>query len=198
MNIISGILEAPKDTIYINGIDINEYTRESIFQNIGYATQRNVITDDTIKNNIDIREEKGLSEVESVSKKANIYEDIQKMQDGFETLIGENGERISGGQKQRIQIARNLLYKKSINIFDDTLSALDIETEKKVIEEIEKELDNNILIIVSNKISTMEKMDKVYLLIEGKIQDSGTHEELLERNKLYNELNAYEKVGDLK
>ena len=146
MNIIAGILEAPKNTIYINGIDINEYTRESIFENIGYAMQRNVITDDTIKNNIDIREENNIEKIEEISKKASIYEDIKNMQDGFQTLIGENGERISGGQKQRIQIARNLLYKKSINIFDDTLSALDIETEKEVMKEIGKEAEENLKI----------------------------------------------------
>jgi len=120
-----------------------------------------------------------------------------EMQDGFETKIGENGIKISGGQKQRIQIARNLLNIRNINIFDDTLSALDIETEKKVLEEIEKQVGDNILILVSNKISMMQKMDKVYLLVDGKIQDSGTHEEMLEKNELYKELNAYEEVGDL-
>ena len=119
------------------------------------------------------------------------------MQDGFETRIGENGIKISGGQKQRIQIARNLLNVRNINIFDDTLSALDVQTEKKVIEEIEAKVGNNVLIIVSNKISMMEKMDKVYLLIDGKILDSGTHKELLEKNELYSKLNAYEKAGDL-
>lgn len=117
------------------------------------------------------------------------------MQDGFDTRIGENGIKISGGQKQRIQIARNLLNVRNINIFDDTLSALDIETEKRVLEEIEKQVGSNILIIISNKISMMEKMDKVFLMIDGKICDSGTHEEMLEKSELYNELNAYEKVG---
>ncbi len=197
MNIISGFLQVPDNRVYINGIDINKYTRESVFKNIGYSMQRCVITDDTIKNNIDIREENNIIEVEDISKKANIYEDIQNMKDGLDTLIGENGERISGGQKQRIQIARNLLNKRSVNIFDDTLSALDIETEKKIIEQIEKELKGNILIVISNKISTMEKMDKIYVLVDGKIQDIGTHEELLKRNSLYNELSTYEKVGDL-
>jgi len=119
------------------------------------------------------------------------------MQDGFETKIGENGIKISGGQKQRIQIARNLLNVRNINIFDDTLSALDIETEKKVIQEIEKQIGNKILILISNKISMMEKMDKVFLLVDGKICDSGTHHEMLEKSTLYNELNTYEKVGDI-
>lgn len=197
MNILAGFYEVPENKIFINGIDMNEYSRESIFENIGYAMQKNVIMDDTIKNNIDIENEATNNEIEEISKKANILEDITIMQDGFETKIGENGIKISGGQKQRIQIARNLLNVRNINIFDDTLSALDTDTEKKVIEEIENQIGNNILIIISNKISMMEKMDKVFLLVDGKIIDSGTHKEMLEKSELYNELSAYEKVGDL-
>lgn len=197
MNIIAGFYEVPENKVYINGIDINEYSRESIFNNIGYSMQKNIITDDTIKNNIDIVNEWTDEKIEEISEKAKILEDIRTMQDGFETKIGENGIKISGGQKQRIQIARNLLNVRSVNIFDDTLSALDIDTEKKVLEEIEKQIGNNILILISNKISMMEKMDKVFLLVNGKIYDSGTHKEMLAKSKLYNELNTYEKVGDL-
>lgn len=197
MNIIAGFYEVPKGKVFINDIDINDYRRESIFQNIGYATQRTIITDDTIKNNIDIKEETEYEDIENISKKASVYEDIQNMQDGFDTLIGENGERISGGQKQRIQIARNMLNIRNVNIYDDTLSALDLETEKNVIKEITNNAEGNILIIVSNKVSIMENMDKVYLLIDGKIQDVGTHQELMEKNKLYQELNTYEREGDL-
>jgi len=195
MNIIAGFYEIPNNKIFINDIDINEYSRDSIFENIGYAMQKNIITDDTIKNNIDIKEGAKATEVEDIIKKADIYEDILIMEDGLDTRIGENGVKVSGGQKQRIQIARNLLNLRQINIFDDTLSALDIQTEKNVIEEIEKHVGNNILIVISNKISMMEKMDKVYMLIDGEIIASGTHAELLENNELYNELNNYEKVG---
>lgn len=197
MNILAGFYEVPEGVILINDIDVNEYSRESIFENIGYAMQKNIITDDTIKNNIDIVNEWEDTDIEKVSKKANILEDIETMQDRFETRIGENGIKISGGQKQRIQIARNLLNIRKINIFDDTLSALDSDTEKKVIEEIEEQVGENILILVSNKTSMMEKMDKVYLIVDGKICDSGKHKEMLEKSKLYSELNTYEKVGDL-
>lgn len=197
MNIIAGFYEIPNNKIYINGIDINEYSRESIFESIGYATQKNIIIDDTIKNNIDIGNEHTDIDIEKISKKANIIENIQTMQDGFETQIGENGMKISGGQKQRIQIARNLLNVRNINIFDDTLSALDADTEKKVFKEIEEQIGNNILIIISNKVSMMEKMDKVFLLVDGKIKDSGTHKELLNKNQFYKELDAYEKVGGI-
>lgn len=195
MNILAGFYEVPENKVFINGIDMNDYSRESIFEHIGYAMQKNIIMDDTIKSNIDIENEATNNEIEEISKKANILEDISTMQDGFETRIGENGIKISGGQKQRIQIARNLLNVRDINIFDDTLSALDANTEKNVIKEIENQIGDNILIIISNKISMMEKMDKVFLLVDGKIVESGTHKEMLEKSELYNELNTYEKVG---
>ena len=195
MNILAGFYEVPENTVFINGIDMNDYSRESIFEHIGYAMQKNIIMDDTIKSNIDIENEATNNEIEEISKKANILEDISTMQDGFETRIGENGIKISGGQKQRIQIARNLLNVRDINIFDDTLSALDVNTEKEVIKEIENQIGDNILIIISNKISMMEKMDKVFLLVDGKIVESGTHKEMLEKSELYNELNTYEEVG---
>lgn len=197
MNIIAGFYEVPKNKIFINGIDINEYSRDSIFGHIGYAMQKNVIIDDNIKNNIDIVNKETDSKIEEISQKADILTDINEMDKRFETRIGENGVKISGGQKQRIQIARNLLNIRNVNIFDDSLSALDVDTEKKVINEIENEIGSNTLIVVSNKISMIEKMDKVFMLIDGKIVDSGTHKELLERNSLYNELNTYERVGDL-
>ncbi len=196
MNILAGFYEVPRNMVFINGIDINDYSKESIFENIGYAMQKTIITDDTIKNNIDIINEATDKEIEEISKKANILEDIKTMQDGFDTKIGENGIKISGGQKQRIQIARNLLNVRNLNIFDDTLSALDPNTEQKVIKEIEKQIKDNTLIVISNKISLMEKMDKVFLLVDGKILDSGTHKELLKKSELYKELNTYEKVGD--
>ena len=196
MNILAGFYEVPRNMVFINGIDINDYSRESIFENIGYATQKTIITDDTIKNNIDIINEATDQEIKEISEKANILEDIMTMQDKFETKIGENGIKISGGQKQRIQIARNLLNVRNLNIFDDTLSALDHDTEQKVIKEIEKQVKDNTLIVISNKISLMEKMDRVFLLVDGKILDNGTHEELLKKSELYNELNTYEKVGD--
>lgn len=197
MNIIAGLYEVENGRVYFNGIDINEYSRESIFENVGYTTQKNIITDDTIKNNIDITNTHSDNEIEEISKKASIFDDICTMQDGFNTKIGENGIKISGGQKQRIQIARSLLNIRDVNIFDDTLSALDVDTEKKVIKEIKEQIGDNTLILISNKISMMENLDKVFLLVDGKIIDSGTHNELLERNELYNQLNAYEKVGDL-
>ena len=118
------------------------------------------------------------------------------MEEKLETKIGENGAKVSGGQRQRIQIARTLLETREVNIFDDSLSALDSETEKKVLQAIEQEIQDNILILVSNKVSMMEHMERVYLLVDGQIRASGTHKELLQTNPLYQELAQYEKEGE--
>ncbi len=197
MNILAGLYEIPNDIININGIDINQYSRESIFKKIGYSTQKGIILDENIKDNIDMKNEKKEEDLKRVIDKAQLLEDIEKMEEKFETQIGENGSKVSGGQKQRIQIARTLLNTREINIYDDSLSALDSETEKKVLKAIESEVGNNTLIVVSNKVSMMENMDRVYLIINGKIEASGTHEQLLEINDLYQELNQYEREGEL-
>ena len=196
MNIISGFLEVPNEMIYINGVDINEYARDEIFKNIGYSTQKNIILDDTLKNNINLVNDQSVN-VEKLAKLSELYPDIIQMDDKFDTIIGENGNRLSGGQKQRVQIARSLSCIRSVNIYDDTLSALDSNTENKVLDSIISETRDNILIVVSNKVSSMQNLDRIYMLIDGKIYDSGTHEELLIKNKLYKEMYDFEKAGDL-
>ena len=196
MNIISGLLEVKDNTVFINDIDINKYSRDAIFKNVSYSTQKNIILDDSISNNINVEKKEEL-DIERLSELSDLYSDVMQMDDKFETMIGERGSRLSGGQKQRVQIARNLSAIREINIYDDTLSALDAITESKVLDAIIKETKEDILIVVSNKVSSMEKLDKIYMLIDGKIYASGTHDQLLETNKLYREMYNYEKEGDL-
>ena len=196
MNIISGLLEVKDNNLFINDIDINKYSKESIFQNISYSTQKNIILDDSISNNINISKNEEL-DVKRLSELSDLYSDVMQMDKKFDTVIGEKGNRLSGGQKQRVQIARNLSNIRGINIYDDTLSALDSNTENRVLDSIIEETKKDILIVVSNKVSSMEKLDKVYMLIDGKILASGTHKELLKTNSLYREMYSYEKEGDL-
>ena len=196
MNIISGFLEIKENHLFINNIDINKYSRDAIFRNISYSTQKNVILDDSISNNINITKDREL-DIQRLLQLSDLYSDVMEMDDKFETKIGERGNRLSGGQKQRVQIARTLSAIRQINIYDDTLSALDYITESKVLDAIIKETKDEILIVVSNKVSSMEKLDRVYMLIDGKIHASGTHKELLETNELYREMYIYEKEGDL-
>lgn len=193
MNIISGFYEIPEGMVLINGEDIGKYKKDDLFSQYNYALQQNIILDDTIKANVDITENLEDNEFKEIIKNAELEEDIEKLEEKEETLVGEKGVKLSGGQKQRVSIARNLSNAREINIFDDTLSALDSITEKKIMNNLLKEVGDNTLIVISNKISSVEKLDKIYVLLDGKIEDCGTHKELLERNEFYKEIYMLEK-----
>ena len=193
MNILAGFYEIPNDMIYINDKDINEYQRNTIFEKYNYAIQSNIILDDTIKANIDIVEDLEETELEKILQNAELKEDIEKLEEKENTFVGEKGIRLSGGQKQRISIARNLGKIRDINIFDDTLSALDSKTEKRIMDTLIEKVSNNTLIVISNKISNLKGLDKIYILLDGKIQDCGTHKELIQKNEFYRELEYLER-----
>ena len=193
MNIISGFYEIPEGMVLINGDDISTYKKDDLFSKYNYALQQNIILDDTIKANVDITENLKDNEFKKIIKNAELEEDIEKLEEKEETLVGEKGVKLSGGQKQRVSIARNLSNAREINIFDDTLSALDSNTEKKIMNNLLEEVGDKTLIVISNKISSVEKLDKIYILLDGKIEDSGTHEDLLERNEFYREVYMLEK-----
>ena len=125
--------------------------------------------------------------------KADLKEDIQNMENKENTQVGEKGIKLSGGQKQRISIARNLSKIREVNIFDDTLSALDSNTEQKIMKTLIEDVGNNTLIVISNKVSNIKQLDKIYILLDGTIQDFGTHKELLEKNEFYKELYLLER-----
>ena len=193
MNIISGFYEIPAGMVLINGEDIGKYKKDDLFSKYNYALQQNIILDDTIKANVDITENLNDKEFEKIIKNAELEEDIEKLEEKEDTLVGEKGVKLSGGQKQRISIARNLSNAREINIFDDTLSALDSITEKKIMNNLLNEVGDSTLIVISNKISSVEKLDRIYVLLDGKIEDCGTHKELLERNEFYKEIYMLEK-----
>lgn len=183
--------------IFINDIDINKYNREEIFKNISYATQENLLQNKSIKENAKMGKEISEEKIWEVLELSKLKTEVDNMENQLDTEIGESAYRLSGGQKQRISIARNMLHTRDVVIYDDTLSALDSKTEKEVFNNIMNEQNDNILIFISNKVSHMEKMDKVYILVDGKIQDVGKSEELIQRNDLYKELQAYEEVGEV-
>lgn len=193
MNIISGFYEIPDGMVLINGEDIGKYKKDDLFSKYNYALQQNIILDDTIKANVDITENLNNKEFHRIIKNAELEEDIEKLEEKEKTLVGEKGVKLSGGQKQRVSIARNISNPRDINIFDDTLSALDSNTEKKIMNNLLNEVGDNTLIVISNKISSVEKLDKIYVLLDGKIEDCGTHKELLERNEFYKEVYMLEK-----
>lgn len=195
MNIISGLYQISENQVYINGIDITKINKYSLFKNISYVLQKDNLINDTIKNNITLGYDYKGKKIIQATDEANILRDIFKMENEFEELVGEKGAKLSGGQKQRITIARNIIVDKDFIILDDVFSALDKNTGKEILSNILSK-DDKTIIMIANKVTDVEKLDKIYLMVDGEILASGTHKQLLESNDLYNEMYRYEMEGE--
>ena len=188
MNVLTRLYNIPNGKIFIDGKDINEIPIIKLRNNICYITQDNFLFSSTLKNNISLfKDEYEDDEIKESTQKAIVYEDIQKMPKGINTVIGERGGDLSGGQKQRVAISRAFLKNSSILIFDDTFSALDNKTSEKLIKNIKELSEEKTCIIISNKISDVKSSDKIIVLDNGKIVERGNHEELICNNGIYNE-----------
>lgn len=188
MNLLTKLYSIPNGKILIDGKDINEIPIEVLRNNICYITQDNFLFSSTLKDNISLfKDDYKEDEIEESTKKAIVYEDIQKMPEGIETVIGERGGDLSGGQKQRVAISRAFLKESSIMIFDDTFSALDNRTSEKLIENIQELSTEKTCIIISNKVSDVKYSDKIIVLDNGNIVEEGIHEELIKKDGIYNE-----------
>lgn len=188
MNLITGLYNVPNGKIIIDGKDINEIPIGVLRNNICYITQDNFLFSTTLKDNISLfRDEYNEDDIKESTKKAIVYEDIERMPDGIRTVIGERGVDLSGGQKQRIAISRAFLKNSTILIFDDTFSALDNRTSEKLIDNIKELSGDKTCIIISNKVSDVKYSDIIVVLENGRIVERGTHEELIKNRGIYNE-----------
>lgn len=195
MNIISGLYEIEENRVFINGIDITKINKYSIFDKISYILQKVILLDDTVKNNITLENAYDGKKIINATNNSCILEDIFKMQNEFEEVVGENGHKLSGGQKQRVEIARNIITDKDFIILDNIFSALDNNTEKEILNNI-MQMKEKTIINIANKITDVKDMDKIYLMIDGRFVDKGTHDELLSRNNIYQEMYQYEMAGE--
>ena len=186
MNLLLRLYPIPDNKIFINNEDLNNIDLTTLRSSISYITQDNFLFSTTIKDNISLfREGFEDSEIENSTEKSIISEEINNMKNGIHTLIGERGIDLSGGQKQRVVISRAFLNKSNIVIFDDTFSALDNKTERKLLENIKELVKGKTCIIISNRISDIKDADNIIVLDAGKIIEQGTHSKLLKNNKLY-------------
>lgn len=188
MNLLTRLYNIPNGKILIDGRDINEIDIETLRENICYITQDNFLFSATLKDNISLfKEEYRDEEIKESTKKAVIYDEISQMPQGIKTTIGERGSDLSGGQKQRVVISRAFLKNSSIIIFDDTFSALDNRTSQKLLENIKELTEGKTCIIISNKISDVKQSDKIIVLNNGNIVEQGVHEELIQKDGIYQE-----------
>lgn len=181
-----------ENTLLLDGKGIEQYYDYSVREKIGYAPQEYQLFSKSIKENVLFYRYDLEDRLDEVLEQADIKKDIIRFKDGIDTLVGENGLSLSGGQKQRLGIARALLSNPEILILDDSLSAVDSNTEKTIIENIKKTREGKTNIIVAHRISAVRHADKIFVLDNGKILNSGTHEELLECCSWYKQLDDYQ------
>ncbi|HIX43931.1 MAG TPA: ABC transporter ATP-binding protein/permease [Candidatus Kurthia intestinigallinarum] len=184
LQLIPRLYDATAGQVTIEGVPIAQWPVAALREKIGFVPQRSLLFTGTIFDNIVWgKKDATPEEVEEACKKAQIHDAIMAFDDGYQTRVGQKGVNLSGGQKQRIAIARALIRKPAILLFDDSMSALDIQTEKKLWAALQKEQAT--MIVVTQKVHTAQATDRVFLMDDGKIVASGTHDELSKTSPLY-------------
>jgi ATP-binding cassette subfamily B protein len=189
VNLLLRLYNPERNKIFIDGLDVNQVSLEALRQSIGYVPQDNFLFSTSIAENIGFAVDQIDQErVEWAAKTAQVYENILDFPNQFGTMLGERGVTLSGGQKQRVSIARALYKNPKILILDDSLSAVDTQTEEKILESLHEIMQDRTSIIISHRISTIKEADHIIVLDNGEILEEGTHNELLDKNGLYNSL----------
>ncbi len=181
--------DCTKGQIELDGINLKDYTQQSIRSSMGIVTQQSILFNDTIKNNIAFGETQIDDQaIIEAAKIANAHEFISAMPNGYDTNIGDAGNKLSGGQKQRLSIARAVLKNPDILILDEATSALDTESEKLVQEALIKLMENRTSLVIAHRLSTIKHADEILVLQKGEIVERGKHDELYARQGVYRNL----------
>jgi ATP-binding cassette subfamily B protein len=198
INLIMKFYEPTGGEILVNDNKYSELSHNDVRGNIALVFQDNELISTTVRENVTYGMDATDEEVIEAMKKANAYGFVSKFKDGMYTQIGERGIRLSGGQKQRIQIARAILANKPIVILDEATSNLDAKSEHEVQEAMAELVKDRIVIIIAHRFSTIQNVDTILVLDEGKVADSGTPKELSKREGIYKTLLEYQIEGDKK
>ena len=191
INLLPRFYDPQKGNIAIDNQDIKKVSLHSLRKNISLVSQDVILFDETIKNNISYAQSDANQEqIVEACKFAAAHEFIQKLPKGYETVIGENGIKLSGGQKQRISIARAILKRSPIILLDEATSSLDAESEEIVQNAIIRLTKNKTTLVIAHRLSTIHKADKIFVVKEGEIINSGDHKFLIENCKEYKSLYA--------
>ncbi|KRW92897.1 ABC transporter [Alicyclobacillus tengchongensis] len=198
VNLLPRMFDPPAHSVFLDGCDIRELRLQQLREAIAYVPQDGFLFSTTIRDNISFGRSDALeSEIERAARAACIYDDIVRFPDGFDTIIGERGVTLSGGQRQRTAIARAWLKDAPILILDDSLSAVDMETEKRILRALQEVRQNRTTLIIAHRLSAVRTADWIIVLEEGRIAEQGTHEELLQRGGIYAQTYALQAEGEV-
>ncbi|MDD3477788.1 MAG: ABC transporter ATP-binding protein [Candidatus Izemoplasmatales bacterium] len=189
MNLLVRLLDVSHGEILIDGTSIDQIEKHHLRRHVGIILQEPFLFSKTVGENISIsNHESEIERIQEVAKIAAVHDDIVHFEKGYETMVGERGVTLSGGQKQRVAIARMLLRPKPILIFDDSLSAVDTETDLQIRSALKKEWKASTVFIITHRITTAKEADRIIVLDHGKITESGTHAELIQKQGLYQQI----------
>ena len=188
-NLLARFYDSTTGSIKIDGTEIKDLNIIDLRKLFGYVTQNSILFHESVKNNLLISNPKASNEeIYSALKISNSLSFVEKLPDGIETIIGENGNKLSGGQKQRLSIARAILKNPPIMIMDEATSSLDTESEKLVQDALQKMMKNRTSFVIAHRLTTIKDANKIIVLDKGNIVEEGTHKSLLKENKIYKKL----------
>ncbi len=188
-NLLTRVLEPPEGSIWIGGIEIHRIPVHLLRRSVGYVPQDTFLFSDTIRENIAFgRLDATEQQIEEAARIAQVYDDIMAFPGGMDTLIGEKGVTLSGGQRQRIAIARAVLMDPPIFVLDDALSSVDIQTEERILEGLERFLRGRTSFLITHRIAPLRRADRIVVLERGRVAEIGDHSTLLSRGGIYTEL----------
>ena len=198
-DVILRCYNVPDGTVFVDGKDVNDIQIDSLRDYCAYVPQDNFLFSDTISANIAFATDNiTQAEIEKYAELADVHGNIVEFTNGYETILGERGVTLSGGQKQRVSIARALIKDAPILILDDSVSAVDTNTEKIILQNLRNTRQGKTTLLIAHRISTVQDLDKIILLDDGKVVDVGTHQELLSRCHEYKVMVELQKLDDEK
>ena len=197
LKLISRLYDYDEGQILIDGKDIKEISTESLFDKVSIVFQDVVLFNQSVMENIRLgKQDASDEEVKRAAKLANCTDFIEKMDKGFDTIIGENGAELSGGERQRLSIARAFLKDAPILILDEIAASLDVDNEKKIQESLNNLIKDKTVVIISHRMKSIENADKIVVLENGRVENQGKHEELLQKSKVYKNLIEKTKMAE--